>query len=36
MCIETGDAVVQYTNQAAKHLHDIPYLLDALNLKGGS
>jgi multicomponent K+:H+ antiporter subunit D len=31
-----GDAVVQYTNQAAKHLHDIPYLLDALNLKGGS
>jgi multicomponent K+:H+ antiporter subunit D len=29
-----GNSFVQYTNEAAAHLHDIPYLLEMMNLAG--
>lgn len=30
-----GNFVVEYTQQAAAHLHDIPYILEIMNLDGG-
>jgi multicomponent K+:H+ antiporter subunit D len=31
-----GASVIEYTNSAAAQLHDIPYLLEVMNLQGGA